>query len=89
MVRWLAERPDASVVVRGHASAVGDERTNLLLSFERAKHVGATLSALGVAGDRIVLRAAGALEPVAPNPSDQTNQQVLVAPVSIGCEASP
>ncbi|MCC6435614.1 MAG: OmpA family protein [Acidimicrobiales bacterium] len=87
IVAWLMEQPTAPVVVRGHASAVGDDRTNLLLSYERARQVSGTLTALGVPPGRIVIRAAGALEPVAEDPNDPTNQRVVIEPASADCGA--
>lgn len=87
LVGWLVERPAARLVVRGHATAVGDDATNLLLSYDRARQVGATLISLGVPADRIAMRAAGSLEPLADNPDDPVNQRAVVEPAAPDCEA--
>ncbi|MEZ5235703.1 MAG: OmpA family protein [Acidimicrobiales bacterium] len=65
----MLAHPGTGLVVRGHASAVGDDQGNLLLSYQRALAVRSVLVGLGVPESTLLVRAAGALEPVTADPA--------------------
>jgi len=69
VAKLLAERPELSVVVRGHADQRGEARFNLYLSQKRARAVAAYLSQAGVARHRIVIESFGERVPVDPGHS--------------------
>jgi len=56
----LSNHPAARLVVRGHADPVGTDQYNLLLSWRRARAVGAILERLGVPPTLLDVAAAGA-----------------------------
>lgn len=60
---WLAEHPDATVVVDGHSDAVGSEVQNLQISRRRARAVARELVQRGVDPGRIRVRAFGEYVP--------------------------
>lgn len=85
---WVLAHPGTGLVVRGHASAVGDDQGNLLLSYQRALAVRSVLVGLGVPESTLLVRAAGALEPVTADPADATNQRAVVEAAPGDCAAS-
>jgi OmpA-OmpF porin, OOP family len=60
----IKERPDAGVVVVGHADRIGSEAYNLALSQRRAKAVAAYLMDRGVAAGALTTDAQGAADPL-------------------------
>lgn len=64
LARWLDAHPKATVLIEGHADAVGPEEYNLLLSYRRAKAVSAMLLKAGVRDTQVTTRAYGELMPM-------------------------
>ena len=64
-LRSLGRCPKAAVLVEGHADAVGDQASNLELSWRRARAVARRLQELGVPEERLVVRAFGHYQPKA------------------------
>lgn len=60
--QWMADHPDAILLVEGHADTTGTEKYNVLLSFSRAKAVATLLGRLGTPERKMTIRAAGASE---------------------------
>ncbi len=61
---WVTARPEATVLVHGHADALGSDAANLALSKARASAVADRLAAQGVSRARITVRGFGAYQPV-------------------------
>jgi outer membrane protein OmpA-like peptidoglycan-associated protein len=61
---WLREHPEVSIVLDGHADAVGSTDRNLALSHERAQRVAAILRRAGVTASRLTARGFGAYQPL-------------------------
>ncbi|HUN90749.1 MAG TPA: OmpA family protein [Burkholderiaceae bacterium] len=79
LVAWLSAHPDAKIELKGHADSIGDDQSNLLLSYRRAMTVAAMLRQAGVAGPRIVVNAAGSHEPLDGIPdTDGANRRVIL-----------
>lgn len=67
---WLKAHPDAEIIIEGFSSALGGEKTNLLISRQRATAVVRLLSDMGVSSQQLLTRAHGEhrlLEDVPPN----------------------
>ncbi|MFO0616361.1 MAG: OmpA family protein [Polyangiaceae bacterium] len=64
LAAWLREHSDTTLVVSGHADAVGTEDGNLRLSHIRAESIARELSARGVARSRMTVRGYGAYQPL-------------------------
>jgi len=67
---WLNDNAAAKVSVHGFADSSGWDQHNMLLSYRRAQVVAALLAKAGVQPQRIVIRAAGSLDPIAGIPTD-------------------
>ena len=74
---WLSAHPKAKIVVEGHASAVGPEELNLLLSHRRAKAIAKLILAdAGITSNRVATRAFGDQFPLQGfQPKSQENQR--------------
>jgi outer membrane protein OmpA-like peptidoglycan-associated protein len=79
LLDWLRDHPEAALLVEGHADATGDEKRNVVLSYERAQAMSAWLTSKGVAKWRLSVRAAGAAPPSAAAPVVAENRQALIA----------
>lgn len=76
---WTAANLIGRVVVTGHASAIGQDVDNLLLSFDRATAVANLLRSIGVPDGQIAVRAAGELDPLPfEDPESAANQRVVI-----------
>lgn len=71
----LAEVGIRSAGIEGHASGEGTEEHNLKLSERRAEVVRQALVAGGLNGTAMRVRGMGALDPVAPNDSEEGRRQ--------------
>lgn len=81
LARSLAEVGIRSAGVEGHASAEGDASYNLKLSEQRAQSVKAALVKGGLTDTSMRVRGMGALDPVAPNDSEEgrlQNRRVVI-----------
>lgn len=64
LAQWLVARPQAQVVLEGHADSMGNEIANFRLSRRRARAIAGSLERGGVATARITVRALGAYVPL-------------------------
>ncbi|MCC7506528.1 MAG: PD40 domain-containing protein [Saprospiraceae bacterium] len=71
----LAETPGLRIQISGHTDHVGDDRSNLTLSENRAKAVYNYLIAKGIAAQRLRFKGFGESQPVAPNDTDEGRAQ--------------
>jgi OOP family OmpA-OmpF porin len=71
IVQLLNENADLKLSVEGHTDNVGDAKSNLKLSEERAKSVVAALTKAGIAGSRLSAAGFGQDRPVADNRSEE------------------
>lgn len=79
VVDWAHQHPQARVAVEGHTDVVGQDQSNLLLSYKRAKAVAALLSERGLSPQQIQLAAAGSHAPIDGVPGDaRANRRVTV-----------
>jgi len=65
--RYLKENPEISFEIRGHTDNVGDSKSNLALSTERAFNVLSFLQDEGIEGSRMKFKGYGDTMPVADN----------------------
>ena len=75
VVAFLQEHPDQRLRIEGHADALGPTAYNTWLSHERAKAVAEYLAEEGVEPERMMLRAFGESDPVAPNTTEEGRQR--------------
>lgn len=75
---WLVGHPDATVLVHGHADAMGTDGANLSLSRSRALAVAARLTAAGVDRSRLTVRGFGAYQPVEGAPEEAASNRRAV-----------
>lgn len=68
--RFLKENPNIKVTIQGHTDDVGNDKTNLKLSDNRAKGVKDFLVSLGIEKDRLKSQGFGESKPKVPNNSD-------------------
>lgn len=59
LTAWLRQHPQSRLLLEGYADSTGDEQTNLVLSYRRAKAVASDLGKAGVAESQLAVRAAG------------------------------
>jgi OOP family OmpA-OmpF porin len=71
IVQLLKDNGDLKLSVEGHTDNVGDARSNLMLSEERAKSVVAALTKAGIQGSRLSAAGFGQDRPVADNRSEE------------------
>ncbi|MFO0735162.1 MAG: OmpA family protein [Labilithrix sp.] len=77
--RSLAKRPEVTLLLHGHADALGSDEGNLSLSRMRAQAVASELMAAGVPRARITVRGFGAYQPVEGAPEEAaSNRRVVV-----------
>jgi OOP family OmpA-OmpF porin len=67
LAEFARDCPASRVAVTGHTDGVGDAGYNRVLSEQRARAVADFLESLGFPGDRLVVRGAGADEPLDDN----------------------
>lgn len=80
--RILQKYKDTNILVEGHTDSTGSDRTNLILSEDRATSVARQLKTQGVLGARISTVGYGEQQPIADNGSSvgrQQNRRVEVA----------
>jgi outer membrane protein OmpA-like peptidoglycan-associated protein len=70
VARTLRNYPGMSVVIIGHADAIGSDTYNQELSERRARAVGAVLMDHGIVYNRLAARGMGEWEPIASNASE-------------------
>lgn len=71
MAEALGGLGDSRVELIGHTDAIGDRRSNIQLSLDRAGAVKQYLEGLGVPGSRLSVRGAGPDDPVADNDTEE------------------
>ena len=74
LIRFLKENPSVGIEIGGHTDAVGDEKSNLLLSMNRAKTVYEYLGRQGVAASRLSYKGYGESNPVGENNTEEGRQ---------------
>jgi outer membrane protein OmpA-like peptidoglycan-associated protein len=79
--RWLDDQPRAKISIQGHADSRGSERSNLLISYRRAKAVVALLSKAGIPPERMVILAFGEHDPIEGIPADSDENRRVSAQV--------
>jgi peptidoglycan-associated lipoprotein len=86
LAHWLAEHPDVSVVLDGHADSKGSEDENLWLSRQRAANVKSALERAGAPRARLTTRAFGSFWPADEAPPDASwNRRVVVQTKGESC----
>ncbi|GHT16369.1 hypothetical protein AGMMS4956_18660 [Bacteroidia bacterium] len=70
---FVAQHPEATVVVAGHTCTRGNSATNMQLSQRRADIVAAYLQQRGVSKNKIDIRYYGASNPIAPNDTEKNS----------------
>jgi outer membrane protein OmpA-like peptidoglycan-associated protein len=73
--RILDENPLASILIEGHASTDGSEKSNLDLSLRRAESVKSKLIELGIGESRIKVNALGETMPIVGEDSIETRSK--------------
>jgi outer membrane protein OmpA-like peptidoglycan-associated protein len=84
--RFLARHVQARLLVEGHTDALGSDSHNVLLSYQRAKVVAATLTKAGLADARLDIRAAGSGSPIEGLPASSAQNRRVVLRI-LGVEA--
>jgi outer membrane protein OmpA-like peptidoglycan-associated protein/tetratricopeptide (TPR) repeat protein len=74
-VRFLEENPTIKVTIQGHTDDVGNDKTNLKLSKNRAEGVKAFLISQGISKDRLNSEGFGESKPKVKNDSDVNRAQ--------------
>ncbi len=85
LAAWLGEHPSTSVLVHGHADALGTDDGNLRLSHMRAESVARTLELHGVSRERMTVRGYGAYQPVEGLREDAADNRRVVVHVRGEC----
>jgi len=67
LVELVNSDPDNKMVLIGHADAVGTNKVNEKISWERARTVAQILFDMGIPEDRIIIQAKGEEQPIATN----------------------
>jgi outer membrane protein OmpA-like peptidoglycan-associated protein len=70
IIGWARQHESAIVAVEGHADTVGEDESNLLLSYQRARAVAAMLERHGVAALQVQIAATGSHGLIAGIPGD-------------------
>ena len=88
LVKTIAETPYGKVIVQGHTDNVGDSKSNLLLSENRARKVSNYLKANLPQKYQFEISGLGESAPIAPNDTDENRQknrrvEILVIPSNI------
>ncbi len=88
---WLAEpaHGQASVLIHGHADALGTDDANLALSKARSQVIAARLGDSGVARGRITSRGFGAYQPVEGAPEEAASNRRVVVYIKNTTECPP
>ncbi len=71
LVNWLESNPNASVEIIGHTDNVGSDKSNLILSSNRAKTVKSFLVAAKIDESRLSASGKGNSEPISSNDTDE------------------
>jgi outer membrane protein OmpA-like peptidoglycan-associated protein len=69
--RFLEMNPTVDIEIRGHTDNIGDDKSNLELSDNRARVVHEWLAQQGIEADRIRYRGFGEQQPVADNATEE------------------
>ena len=86
MKQIMDKFPNMKAEISGHTDNVGDDKSNQLLSQNRAKAVRDYLVSLGIDGSRLEVKGYGENSPMVPNDSDenrQTNRRVEFSILSL------
>jgi len=67
----LKENPHVSIEIQGHTDDVGNDKTNLILSDNRAKSVYEYLVQNNIYPSRLSYKGYGELKPIAPNTNEE------------------
>ena len=62
--QWLIDNPKGRLLIEGYADTVGEEQSNFILSYRRAKAVASLLKDLGIPQEQLAVRAAGEHQPI-------------------------
>lgn len=77
---WLEGHPRTTLLIQGHADALGSSRYNWELSYRRAHAVLQKLRQAGVPRERMVAQAVGAFQPLAGRTdTDKSNRRVTLS----------
>lgn len=85
----MAQNPDRTVLVEGFTDSTGTASHNQELSERRASTVASALAGMGVARERIAMRAYGEAFPVAPNDSAANRQRNRRVEIVLSNEGAP
>jgi outer membrane protein OmpA-like peptidoglycan-associated protein len=85
----MAQNPDRTVLVEGFTDSTGTASHNQELSERRASSVASALAGMGVARDRVAMRAYGEAYPVAPNDSAANRQLNRRVEIVLSNEGQP
>lgn len=70
LMQWLNKNPDAKIQISGHTDNVGDEKSNLVLSDQRAKAVVNYLVANGIGAQRLQHKGYGSMYSLSDNTTE-------------------
>ncbi|MBK7614805.1 MAG: OmpA family protein [Burkholderiales bacterium] len=82
LAEWARLHPSARLAVEGHADLAGQDQSNLVLSYRRAKAVASLLQDIGVPPQQIHITAAGSHAPVDVRPGEAAANRRATVQVS-------
>lgn len=82
LAEWAHVHPSARLTVEGHADVAGQDQSNLVLSYRRAKAVASLLQDIGVPPQQIHITAAGSHAPVDVRPGEAAANRRATVQVS-------
>jgi outer membrane protein OmpA-like peptidoglycan-associated protein len=85
----MAQNPDRTVLVEGFTDSTGSSSHNQELSERRASAVASALAGMGVARERVAMRAYGEAYPVAPNDNASNRQLNRRVEIVLSNEGQP
>jgi outer membrane protein OmpA-like peptidoglycan-associated protein len=85
----MAQNPDRTVLVEGFTDSTGSSSHNQELSERRANAVASALAGMGVARERVAMRAYGEAYPVAPNDNASNRQLNRRVEIVLSNEGQP
>ena len=71
LVNWLKENSNSNVEIIGHTDNVGSDKSNLILSSDRAKSVKSFLVTSQIDAQRLTTSGKGSKEPISTNESEE------------------
>lgn len=89
LAAWLVRHPAASVIIHGHADALGSDAGNLALSRQRANVIANRLGSGGVDRTRMTVRGFGSYQPVEGAPEEAASNRRAVIYVKGAGTACP